>query len=321
MNNCANIFEENKTIFIVGPTASGKSDIAHRLAIKLNRAEIISADSMQVYKQIDVLTAKPSKEMLREIPYHLVGIKDIQENYSARDFHDDALRCITEIHSRKNIAIVVGGTGLYVRSLLRGIFEGPAAEKSFREEMNAIANEKGSEALHTMLMQCDPVAAGSIPHQNVRRVIRALEVFYTTGKKISELQIEWNRPVANIHPHLGRLYLWGIYWPRSLLYDRINRRVDDMIEQGAVDEVKRLITYGILNNPTASQALGIHALSDYIKETLSLQTAVNLLKQNTRRFAKRQLTWFGREDLFEWFVLYNESSKLRITDLMLNNIA
>ncbi len=320
MNNCADIFDGNKTVFIIGPTASGKSDIAHRLALKLKCAEIVSADSMQIYQQIDILTAKPTEAMQREIPYHLVGTTDIREQYSARDFHDDALRCIKKIHNRGNIAIVAGGTGLYVRSLLHGIFEGPAADESFRQKMNKIAEEQGSQALHDILRECDPQSAQSIPHQNIRRVVRALEVFHTTGRKISDLQTEWNKPIPAIHPFLGKLSLWGIYWPRNLLYDRINRRVDEMIEQGAVEEVERLLNEGILDNPTASQALGIHALSDYIKGTISLETAINLLKQNTRRFAKRQLTWFGREDFFHWFVLYNESSKLDIINHIYSRI-
>lgn len=320
MSNCANIFEGNKTIIIAGPTASGKSDIAHQLALRINRAEIVSADSMQIYKQIDILTAKPTETMQREVPYHLVGTKNIRETYSARDFHDDALRCIEHIHSRGNIAVVVGGTGLYIRSLLRGIFDGPSADDSFREIMNAVAREKGSETLHAILRECDPESADSIPHQNVRRVVRALEVYHTTGIKISDMQTEWSQPVPTVHPLIGRLYLWGIYWPRNLLYNRINQRVDEMIEQGAVEEVKRLIEHGILDNPTASQALGIHALSDHINGTLSLQTAVNLLKQNTRRFAKRQLTWFGREDLFQWFILYSESSKSLVIDQMFHRL-
>lgn len=319
MNNCADISNGNKTIFIVGPTASGKTDIAHNLACIIDNAEIVSADSMQIYKQMDILTAKPEPQKQQEIPYHLIDMVDVRDQYSAHQFYDDAMRCIEQIHSRNNIPVVVGGTGLYVRSLLRGIFEGPAADEKFRQSMRDFAHQHGSEALHAKLRSCDPESAQGIPHQNVKRVIRALEVYHLTGRKISDLKTEWNRPLPSVHPVMGRLYLWGIYWPRQLLYERINVRVDRMIEQGAIKEVKHLMELGIDENPTASQALGVSALRDFIIGNISRETAINLLKRNTRRFAKRQLTWFGREELFSWFVLYNDQMKKRIVDLMIDH--
>jgi len=316
MNNSDIISKENKTIFITGPTSSGKTEIAHNLAKKISRAEIISADSMQVYKYMDIITSKPDMKRRWEIPYHLIDKIGFDCQYSASDFHDDAVNIIREIIADGKVPIVVGGTGLYIRTLLRGIFQTPKPNPDFRSDMENIVKQYGEETLHNLLKTRDPEAGKKIDPKNVRRVIRALEVYQFTGKKISELQKQWNKPYKDNHPVMGKLYLWGIFWPRKIMYERINNKVDQMIAQGLVGEVKNLIGLGIENNIVASQALGIKEISRYLEGKLSLPESIELLKQNTRRYAKRQITWFSKEEEFEWFVLYKDSDMSKITNLM-----
>jgi len=320
MNNSGIFSRENKTIFIVGPTSSGKTEIAHKLAKKISGAEIISADSMQIYKNMDILTAKPTIEQRREIPYHLIDSMDLDNTYSAFDFHDDALRLVTEILYNGKIPIIVGGTGLYVRSLLRGIFQAPEANWEFRKDMENFVMEYGEIALHNLLKIKDPEAAGKIDPRNIRRVIRALEVFQFTGKKISELQQHWNKPYHEKHPVMGYLFLWGIFWPRRIMYERVNSRVDEMVQQGLVEEVKNLIGLGVMENTVASQAIGIKEISQYLENKISLDAAIELIKQNTRKFSRRQLTWFSREEEFKWFVLYKNADKNKIIDVMIEEL-
>lgn len=320
MDNCEKNLSGNKTVFIVGPTACGKSFIAHELAKKIHNAEIISADSMQVYKHMNIITAKASLEMRWEIPYHLIDYVPFYRTYSVADFYEDAVDVVKQLHDQGKIPIIVGGTGMYVRTLLKGICSAPAADEVFRAEMMYVAENNGSQYLHDKLREVDPVSAELIAHQNVRRVIRALEVNKITGEKFSELKSQWNNPVADNHPVLGKLFLRGVFWTRNLMYERIERRVDEMIEQGLVKEVENLIKFGILKNKYASQALGIKEISAYISKKCDLGSAVNLLKRNTRRFAKRQLTWFGKEEGFNWFLLLNESSFYKVIRKMYDDI-
>ncbi|MEW6535643.1 MAG: tRNA (adenosine(37)-N6)-dimethylallyltransferase MiaA [Candidatus Auribacterota bacterium] len=320
MSSSGNISKENKTIFIVGTTATGKTDIAHQLALRIGNAEIISADSMQVYRNMPVLTAMPEENKRTEVIYHLLDYVDITQQYSVADYYRDAVDCIKNIHAQQKIPIVVGGTGMYVRSLLYGIFESPPADTAFRSEMQEIVEKKGCEALFHILLQQDPVAAQSIEPRNVRRVIRALEVFRHTGKRLSELQLNWHQELNGYHPQFGRLVLWGISRPRPLLYQRINFRVDTMLKEGLLEEVSFLLSNGIEHNSTAYQALGIREMRDYFSGTLTLDGAIELLKRNTRRFAKRQLTWFAREKDFSWYVVTKDSAIPKIIDNMLTLI-
>ena len=320
MNNCEKDLNGNKTVFIVGPTASGKSFIAHQLAKKIKNAEIISADSMQVYYHMDIITAKPSPNELKEIPYHLIDYVSLSDSYSVSDFYNDAVCSVKQLHDKGKIPIIVGGTGMYVRTLLKGICDAPSSDEVYRKKMLEVAEKYGSGYLHDKLRDVDAVSADSIPHQNVRRVIRALEVYKITGQKFSDLKSQWNTPVNINHPVLGKIVLWGVFWPRILMYERINSRVDEMIKQGLIEEVKELLKLGVLDNPYASQALGIKEILLYINDGLSLEDSVELLKRNTRRFAKRQLTWFGKEEGFNWFLLLNESSFYKVIDNMYDEI-
>jgi len=320
MNNCDTISRENKTVFIVGPTAVGKTYLAHNLAKKLKNAEIVSADSMQIYEQMEIVSAKPTIEQRNEVPYHMIDFLNISTKYTLSDFYTDASDSIEKIISMKKIPIVVGGTGLYIRTLLKGIFDGPDNNPDFRKKMQEIAGSKGVEYLHNLLKKIDPESAGSIQPNNVRRVIRALEVYEITGEKISSLKTHWNKPVQKEHPKMGKLFLWGICSPRKNLYDRINNRIYKMIEDGLINEVENLVKMGIMNTDGASQALGVKEIAEYLKGNLSKETAIELLKRNTRRFAKRQLTWFAKEPDFKWYITYKKSDYLSIVDEMVLQI-
>ncbi len=320
MSNCDAISKENKTVFIVGPTAVGKTYLAHNLAKKLKNAEIVSADSMQIYKQMEILSAKPTVEQRTEIPYHMTDFLDISTKYTLSDFYTDALDSIQKILSVNKIPIVVGGTGLYARTLLKGIFEGPDSNPDFRKKMQKIADSKGTEHLHNLLKKVDLEASESIQPNNVRRVIRALEVYEITGKKFSSLKTHWNKPVQKEHPKMGRLFLWAICSPRKTLYDRINNRIDEMVEDGLINEVENLLKIGIMNTDGASQALGVKDIAEYLNGNLTKESAIESLKRNTRRFAKRQLTWFAKEPDFKWYITYKNGDYLSILNKMVSEI-
>lgn len=302
-----------QTFFIVGTTATGKTELAHHLARALGNAEIVSADSMQIYKDMPILTAMPEPDKREEVPYHLIDYVDIHTDYSVADFYDDAQACIEDIHRRKKHPIVVGGSGMYVRTLLRGMFSAPPADNEFREAMHQLVCEQGEMALYNILKRQDPVAAERIDPNNIRRIIRALEVFKLTGQRISELQTEWNKPLRDFHPLLGQLHLYGVCASRPLLYERINQRVDVMVERGLFEEVEHLAERGIMNTKVAQQAIGVKEITQYLEGILSRNTAIELLKRNTRRFAKRQLTWFAREDCFQWLL---NNKRTHLTDLV-----
>ncbi|MCB1195131.1 tRNA (adenosine(37)-N6)-dimethylallyltransferase MiaA [bacterium] len=320
MDNLENISKENKTVFIVGPTSSGKTFLAHTLAQKIGHAEIISADSMQVFKHVDILSAKPPESLRKEIKYHLVDYVGLHEEYSVARFYEDACACKKEITQRGNTAIVVGGTGLYVRTLLRGIFDAPPADEAFRKHMHDLAEQQGAGYLHSILSDCDPLAAQAIKPQNIRRVIRALEVHNSTGMPISSMQVQWEKALLNPHPIFGKMYMWGIYWPRQILYERINQRVQEMYKNGLVDEVMFLLSQGIEKNLVVSQAIGIKEIAAYLKGEVSLSDALETIQRNTRRFAKRQLTWFAKEEAFNWCVLYNTDSLFPLVEYILKAV-
>ncbi len=320
MNNCDAISKENKTIFISGPTAVGKTYIAHNLAKKLKNAEILSADSMQIYKQMDLLSAKPTKKQRAQIPYHMIDFVDISQKYTLSDFYKDALAVIEKIILSKKIPIVVGGTGLYTRTLLKGISKAPDNDPLFRKKMQKIVDSKGEKYLHHILDKVDPESAKSIDQKNVRRVIRALEVYEITGKKFSSLKTHWNKPIKKEHPQMGKLFLWGICTPRKTLYDKINDRVDKMVDDGLINEVEKLLKIGIMETDGASQALGVKDIAKYLNGNVDKKTAIESLKKNTRHFAKRQLTWFSKEPDFKWYITYKDKDYLSIIDDMVRQI-
>lgn len=285
-----------KVIVIVGPTASGKTSTSIEVAKRLN-GEIISADSMQIYKEMNIGTAKPSLEERDGIPHYLMDIISPDEIFNVTMYKKMAEEKIEEILSRGKVPIIVGGTGLYVSTLINGIeFSEVKEDLEYRNEMQALAESKGPNYLHDLLKEVDPIAAENIDMNNVRRVIRALEIFKVTGKTKTELDRE------SIKETKCDYLVYGIETPRDELYNRINVRVDKMLEEGLIEEVKSLLEKYELSK-TAIQGLGYKEVKEYLEENISYEDMVEKLKMETRRYAKRQLTWFRREEKIKWLGL------------------
>ena len=273
--------------FLTGPTGGGKTEIALELANRLN-AEIVSMDSMAVYRHMDIGTAKPTPEEQQQAVHHLINVVDPDEEYSLARYLDDASKAVAQIHSQGKEALFVGGTPLYLKGLLRGIFEGPQADPALREQLRDIAETSEPGELHRRLQEIDPPTAERLHPNDTLRLIRAIEVFEKTGRPISELQEQFDRGRTAEECHV-----FVLNWDRAEIYDRINRRVDRMFEAGLLDEVKRLrIDFPKLSR-TAAQGVGYREVIDFLDGKLpDLKTTCELIKQNTRRFAKRQYTWF-----------------------------
>jgi tRNA dimethylallyltransferase len=269
---------------IVGPTAGGKSDLALALADRLAPAEIVSADAFQVYRGMDIGTAKPTIAERRGIPHHLIDLVEPTEAFTVSDWLTAADRCIAEITSRRCTPIVVGGTHLYIKAFLDGLFEGPDPDPALRESLRAL----GLPALRAELARIDPAAAARIHPNDERRTIRALEVFRQTGTPISALQRQWD---ANA----GRddCLLVGLDWPSELINPRINARVRSMMDRGLLEETRALWAAHRFG-PQAAQALGYKQLIEHLEGRCSLDDAVEAIKIETRRFAKNQRTWLKR---------------------------
>ena len=283
-------------IFLVGPTAVGKSAVALELA-RMFDAELVSADSMQVYRGMDIGTAKPTAEEQALVPHHLIDVCEVSEVFDAKRFMEMATQVIDGIHARGRKALVVGGTGLYVRALRHGLFEGPPRNEKLRERLEKM----DAAELFEELERLDPATAKRIDHKNPRRLVRALEVFHETGQSISELQKEWGREVGDI---VSAGFM--LNRDRKDLHARIERRIDQQIIAGWVEEVRRLLKNGLEKNPTAMQAAGYRELAAHVRGKLSLVEAVALIKTRTRQLAKRQLTWFRREPQLDWLELGRE---------------
>ncbi|MEX0792266.1 MAG: tRNA (adenosine(37)-N6)-dimethylallyltransferase MiaA [Pirellulaceae bacterium] len=272
--------------FLTGPTASGKSAVGLRLAEAID-AEIIALDSMSLYRGMDIGTAKPTKAQQETIPHHLVDVLDPTEESSIARYLQMAQKAATEIEARGKRVLFVGGTPLYLKALLRGMSEGPPPDTQLRSEMEAEAERGGSEPLHARLKLVDPLSANQIHPHDTRRIIRALEVYRTTGAPISHQQLDFEDSLA---PEDCRAF-W-LSWPRPELHVRINARVDQMLEAGLLAEVERLTqTYGKLST-TALQAVGYAEIIAHQQGEMALPLAVERIKARTRQFAKRQCTWF-----------------------------
>lgn len=282
---------------IVGPTASGKSALALTLAERLG-GEIVSCDSMQIYRGMDIGTAKPSAAERTAVRHHLIDIAAPDEAFSAVDYITAAGRAVEDILSRGRLPIFCGGTGLYLDAFLRGeSVETPGADPVLREELQALARERGAEYLHAMLSECDPESAAAIHPNNLRRVIRALELYRTTGIPKSE----WDRRSREVPARFSATVIGLSYQNRALLYERIDRRVDQMLAEGLLEETKALLTAGVFErSPTAAAAIGYKELLPYLAGEVSLDEAVADLKTATRRYAKRQMTWFSAKPYVKW---------------------
>lgn len=279
-------------LILVGPTASGKSAVAYELAQRLS-GEIISADSMQVYRRVPLLTQQPQRTWQERIPHHLIGTLDLSEPWSAADFRRHALQLIDDILARSRAPLIVGGTGLYVRALLDGLCAAPAAQPRVRQQLTADIAAQGSAAVHQRLAAVDPVAAQKIHPRDARRIVRALEVYAATGTPLSQ---HWARQPHDTFPHPYQLI--GLAMPREALYARINARVARMFEEGVVDEARALD--GERLSHTAGQMLGLPAIREHAAGRITRERAVELVQQQTRQYARRQLIWFRKEPRLRW---------------------
>lgn len=285
---------------LLGPTAAGKTDVAARLAEALG-AEIISADSMKVYRGLDIGTAKPAGELRERFGYHLIDIREPHECYDAKQFTDDCAAAVRAAHARGHAVLIEGGAALYLKCFTEGIFPGPPADSAVRAELEALAETLGPRALHAKLAAADPPTAARLHPNDLKRVIRALEVYRLTGTPISQLQRQFGRRRGDF-----RFRLAGLRWERQTLRERIDRRVDAMLAAGLLDEVKRHCVrahapgMGMGLGKTASQALGYRELARHLAGEVALPAAVSAIKQNTWHFARRQMQWFRRFADVQW---------------------
>lgn len=288
--------EKIKLPILVGPTASGKSALALRIAAECN-CEIVSCDSMQIYKRMNIGTAKPTAAEMSQIRHYLVDFVDPTENFSCADYARLASAAIEDIVARGKTPLVVGGTGLYLDALLRGGLAKEAdTDEAYRKELSDLAAERGNEYVHSLLAAVDPESAAATHPNNLKRVIRALEIYRVCGIPKSELDKQ-NASVDGIYEPLAA----GLFYDdRRALYDRIDRRVDIMLEEGLLDEVRELMNEGLFEHSvTAAGAIGYKELLGYLRGECTREEAVEELKRSTRRYAKRQLTWFGAKDYIE----------------------
>lgn len=286
-----------KIILISGPTACGKTDLSLILA-GMMKGEIISADSMQVYRGMDIGTAKVSEEDQGRVPHHLIDIRHIQESFNVVDFYFEARQCIDSILARGRIPIIVGGSGFYFRALLYGPPNGPPSVPDLRDALEEELNRAGNQAMYDKLVEADPVYAATITPNDRHKVIRALEIITLTGEKVSNNSWQRKEPLPDYAYHA-----WFIHRPREVLYPSIDERCENMLEAGLLDEVRELEKQGLRMNPSASQAIGYRQCLDYLQTSQSeeeYQKFVHRFKTASRHYAKRQFTWFRKEPLFKW---------------------
>lgn len=288
---------KRKLIFVVGPTASGKTAAAIDLALRCG-GEVVSADSVAIYRGMDVGSAKPSAQEMRGVPHHMLSCADPAVPYSVSEYKQDALRCIEAIFARGRQPIVCGGTGLYVNALLFPLdFTASPANEAVRRKWQAFCEENGAHALHEALRRVDPVSAGEIHENNVRRVIRALEIYECTGTPKSAQRSLDRKEDLPYEPVLA-----GVTWPRETLYARCDARVDAMLRAGLVEEVRALRAGGLADGAQSMQAIGYKEIAAALGGEVPLEQAVEEVKLRSRQYAKRQRTWFRREPSVRWIV-------------------
>jgi tRNA dimethylallyltransferase len=285
---------KKRIVVVCGPTGSGKTGLAIHLAREFN-AEIVGADSMQIYRTMDIGTAKPTPAEQAAAPHHMIDIVDPDEDFDAAAYAKQATGIIRRIHSRGNVAFVVGGTGFYIKALLYGLFEQGPSDAAVRRRLKRQVEKQGTAELHRQLADVDQESAQRIHPNDTYRIIRALEVFTVTGEPLSVYQ----RRHGFRQPRFHVLEI-GVSWPRERLYQRINQRVDAMMAQGFLDEVQRLLAKGYARDLKSMQSLGYRHLAAVLEDGLPLDDAVTALKRDHRRYAKRQLTWFGTRQSICW---------------------
>lgn len=309
------MLKKPRILAVVGPTASGKSALAEELAVRLN-GEVISCDSMQIYRGMDIGTAKPTKEAMARVPYHLIDVADPAADFSAAQYATLAEAAVADVLSRQRTPIFCGGTGLYLDTFLRGVPESPGSDPCLREELAELARERGSAYLHEELLRVDPESARATHPGNVRRVIRALEIYRVTGVAKSE----WDRRSREAPLRYDATVLYLTFSDRELLYRRIEERVSEMIKAGLVEETVRLREAGVFKiSRTAAAAIGYKELLPYLAGECTLAEAAEQLKTATRRYAKRQITWFSAKP-YVIPVAADRDGKLRKFEEIVNNV-
>ena len=285
---------KEKVIVICGPTASGKTSLSIELAKKIN-GEIVSCDSMQIYKDMNIGTAKPTQEEMQGIKHYLIDFISPNERYSVADYKKDAKKAIKEIISKGKTPIVVGGTGLYIDSLIYEIeYQDIKFDENYRKELEKNVEEKGLEYLYKKAKEIDPQAIEKISPNDKKRILRILEIYHMTGKNKTQQEIESRKKEVEYDYHV-----YAIDWDREELYDRINKRVDIMIQQGLIEEVKNILEK-YKEFPTAMQGLGYKEVVEYLEGKLTKDEMIEKIKMETRRYAKRQLTWFRKNKQTIW---------------------
>ncbi len=296
--------KDNNLLILLGPTGVGKTDISIKLAQKTPDIEIISADSMQIYKYMDIGTAKPDKDILNAMKHHMIDIVDPSDNFDVTQYSKLAVNIILDVFKRGKMPILAGGSGLYISSIINPLFAGPAKDIEYREILEEEAKIHGKEYLYDKLSKIDPISASKIKPNDLRRIIRALEVFKSTGKTISYLQKK-----ASAKKTKFKYHVIGLKRNRENLYQRINLRVDKMIKDGFIEEVKMLRDKGYKENLNSMQGLGYKQINMHLNGVYSMEEAIDLIKIETRHYAKRQMTWFKNKiKNIEWIDL-DESSE------------
>ena len=294
--------DKPKVIVICGPTASGKTSLSISLAKKIN-GEIVSCDSMQIYKEMDIGSAKPTVEEMQEIKHYLVDFVSPEKRYSVSEYKEDASKAIEEIINKGKTPIIVGGTGLYLNSLIYNIqYNEMEVDLNYRRELEKEAEEYGLEVLYNRAKEIDPEAMEKVSANDKKRITRVLEIYNATGRNKTELEKKSRKEVPYNY------LIFGINMERSILYDRINKRVDIMLEQGLIEEVKNLINK-YSNMPTAMQGLGYKEVKEFLDGNISKEEMIEKIKMETRRYAKRQITWFKRRENIIWLDGLNKTEE------------
>jgi len=299
-----------KLILISGPTACGKTALSLALADGIN-AEIVAADSMQVYRGMDIGTAKPTPEELAKVPHHLIDVRDVSRPFNVVDFYYESLQAIEKIHERGAVPIVVGGAGFYLHTLLYGPPEGPPSIPAVRRALEEEMERVGCEEMYRRLQRQDPLYAESITHQDRHKIIRALEIIQLTGERVSSLS--WKSRNLSLNYDLCS---WFLIRPREVLYRRVEDRCDEMLGAGLLDEVRRLEQEGLRENRSASQAIGYRQALEHIDGLYDYDEFVERFKRASRRYIKRQLTWFRHEPIFQWINLEDYDQELLVEKMI-----
>jgi tRNA dimethylallyltransferase len=290
---------------IVGPTASGKTELGVALALRLGNGEVINCDSVQIYQGIEIATAKPAEEEKRGVPHHLIDYVSPHVNYTAADWAKEATAKIHEIEARGRVPVLVGGTGFYLRTLRQPFFDSPKTDELLRARLKNLKERKGAAHLYKILQKVDPSSAEKLFPRDYMRTTRALEVYFQTGKRLSEVQ-----PLRGAPPEFAaRIRIFALSPPRDELYRKINERAAVHFERGLVEEVKLLRAAGVKDDTNALGAHGYRRVCEYLRGERSLESAVEKTQQDVRNYAKRQMTWFRREEGVCWLEGFGNEEK------------